>query len=817
MRILFQDLRYGVRMLLKKPGFTAIAVIMLALGIGANTAIFSVVYTVLLKSLPYENPNGIVMLWTDNPNLQLGFHEIPPSNAEIGEWKTKARSFARLSAFMPQNTDLANNGEPERIGGAAVTADFFPLLGVEPFAGRTFHSEEDQPGNHKVVVISFGLWQRRFGGDPQIISKTMIINGEPHAIIGVMPPNFHFPRGTEMPPIFQFATQADAWMPLAWKPEQWQSRSERLLVVLARLKTDVSLSQAQAEMDAITKQQTQAHPEARGWITKVTPLREQIIGPVRPVMVLLLCAVGLVLLIACVNVAALLVVRASARRQEIAIRAALGASFVRIVRQLLTESSLLAIAGSGLGLLFASWVLSVILALSPEDIPRLSETMIDGPTLVFMALVTALTVLLFGLAPAIMTSRVRLSNELKASSQRAGGDGIRQVQSWLVSGEIALAFVLLIGAGLLIRSLTRLQAVDPGFLSANVTSFDLRLPYSRYKTSDQRSLFFAQFLAKLGTSPGVEAVAAISSVPLAGAENVGFLAVEGRSYHVVTDQPVAERRVITPDYFKVMSIPVLQGRAFTDQDTVTAPLAVIVNETFVRKLFPNTDPIGKRLKLGGHNQDLPWRTVVAVIKDVLSISLVQEPKPQVYLPLTQFNRNEMSIVVKSALPPASLISAAKSELGSLDSALPIANIDTMEGIIAQALRRPRFNTFLISLFAGLALLLTVVGLYGSVAWAVNQRAHEIGIRMALGAQTRDVLKLIIVQGMKLVLIGVAIGLMGAFVLNRLMERLLFGVSATDPLTFALIALLLALVSLLACYVPARRAMKIDPIATLRSE
>ncbi len=516
----WQDLQFGLRMLRKNPGFSFVAILTLALGIGANTAIFSVVNAVLLKALPYADPQRLVVLWTDNPKLQLGFREIPPANADIPEWRARTQSFEQLAIFRPNAADLSSDGEPERVGGVAVNADFFSLFGVAPLAGRVFTAAEDQPGSDKVAVISHALWQRRFGGAPDVIGKTMTVNALNRVIVGVMPPGFHFPRGPEMPSVFGFPGRNDVWVPLAWDAQRWQ-RPAREVVVLARLKPGVALAQAQAELDTLVKQQDQLPTsQAKGWTVKVLPLHTQVVGDAQSLLLLLLGAVGVVLLIACVNVANLLLTRAATRRREIAVRSALGASRARVVRQLLTEGLLLAVCGGVTGILLAQWLLPVLIAFSPTNLPRLDEVRIDWLVLGFTLLVSLCASVLFGLAPALTASRVNLNEALKAAGQRSAGAANRRWTDWLIGAEVALTLVLLVAAGLCVRSLARLQAVDPGFRTSQLTAFGLYLPAKNYPSPQSQVSFYEQLLARLNATPGVEVAAATSVLPLSGGETM---------------------------------------------------------------------------------------------------------------------------------------------------------------------------------------------------------------------------------------------------------------------------------------------------------
>jgi putative ABC transport system permease protein len=814
---MIQDLRYGIRMLLKHKGFTLVAVLTLALGIGANTAIFSVVNAVLLQALPYADPQRLVVLWTDNPKLQLGGRAIPPANPDILEWRARAQSFERLAAFRPSLADLASDGEPERVGGVAVNADFFPLLGVTPLAGRVFTAAEDQPGSEMVAVISHALWQRRFGGVPDIIGKTLTVNARNRVIVGVMPPGFQFPRGSEMPAAFGFAGQTDVWIPLAWNLQRWQAQS-REAVALARLKPGVALAQAQAELDTLIKQPDQSlTSQAKGWTVEVRPLHTQIVGDTRSLLLLLLGAVGVVLLIACVNVANLLLTRATTRRRELAVRAALGASRSRIVRQLVTEGLILSFCGGVTGVLLARWLLPVIIAFSPADIPRLDGVRIDALVLGFTLVISVLASVLFGLAPALSAVRVNLNETLKAAGQRTTGSRNRRWTDWLIAAEVALTLMLLVATGLLTRTLARLQAVDPGFRPQQVTAFELRLSGQKYASAASQVQFFEQLLARLDATPGVETAAAISNLPFIGAATMEWVVVEGRLDNEFEAKPMAERLEITPDYFQALGVPLLKGRIFSTQDHAQAPPVVIVNETLARQMLPGKDPLGARIKLTSSYNPNDWRTIVGVVGDVRSYSLAQAPRPQLYYPHSQFTQNRLTVVVESALPHAELIATAKAHAKALDPLLPLAKIQTLEGALSAATASPRFGALLLALFAGLALLLALVGIYGSVAWAVSQRTPEIGLRMALGATPSVLLRLVVGQSIKPVLAGLALGLAGAFALTRLMNGLLFGVSATDPATFVAVTGSLLSVALLACYFPARKATAVDPMVALRSE
>jgi putative ABC transport system permease protein len=816
---MFQDLRYGLRMLLKTPGFTLIAIFTLALGIGANTAIFSVVNAVLLKALPFHEPDRIVMLWTDNPALDLGFHELPPAPVDLPEWRREAESFEQIAAIRPRDADLSEWGDPERVGGVQVTANFFSLLGAQPLLGRVFSVDEEQAGRDKVAIISYDLWQRSFGGETNIVGQLITVNQERRAVIGVMPPRFGFPRGAEMPAAYRLMPQTDLWLPYAESDEYWQRGKIRDYIAIGRIKREVSLAQAQSEMSAVARRQEEMFPDDHvGWTVHLRPLARQVAGQTRSILFVLFGAVGFVLLIACVNVANLLLCRSAARRKEMAVRAALGAGRGRIIRQLLTESVLLSAAGGAVGLLLGAWGVRVILALSPPNIARLDETTLDGPVLLFTVFVSLATGLIFGLAPAWRVSRINLSGALNAGGRSGAGDGRHRTHSLLVTAEVALAVALLAGAGLMTQSLLKLQAVDPGFKPQQVAAFDVGLHGGKYSSGDRIRQFYRETPERLGKLPGVRGVATISSLPLGGKEYVQMVIVEGEQPPSKDRTPIAERRLITPGYFDAMGVTLLQGRDFTGHDTADKLQVCIINETAARGYFHGADPIGKRLKFGGTDENFPWFTVVGVVRDVRGYALEAPLRPQVYRPVEQDTENEMTFVVRAEATPAALLERTiRAEMKSIDPSLPPANFRTMEGLVATALARPRFSALLLGLFAGAALLLTIVGLYGVVAYTVSQRTHEIGVRIALGASRRNVLALVIRQGMAPAVVGLAVGALCALALTRSLATQLYGVKPTDIPTFVCVSLILLLAALAACWLPARRAARVDPVVALRHD
>jgi putative ABC transport system permease protein len=746
--------------------------------------------------------------------------EIPPANADIAAWREQSQSFVRLAAFSPRTADLADGGDPERVGAAGVTAGFFETLGVTPLLGRTLAPDEEVHGGPPVALISHGLWQRRFGGDPALLGKGISINGDKRTIIGILPPEFDFPRGAEWPAYFPFPGRTEVWLPLVFRAQNdgtgwsnWQSRDERGLVVIGRLRPGASPRQAQAEMDAFAAREATDHPDThKGWGLKLVPLREQLAGKSHKALLILFAAVGLLLLIACVNVANLLLARGVARQQEMAVRAALGAGRGRLMRQLLTECVLLAALGSGLGLLVAEGSLRIFLALNPVTHSRLDDASLDPAVLGFAAFIALVTGVVFGLVPALQASRFDLRKSLHEGGRGADGAVRERVRGGLVATEVALALVLLTAAGLMFRSFLRVQAVQPGFRSDSVLVFDLQLPNARYPGEASQVTFFQQLIARLEALPEVRAAGAISYLPLGGGENMGSFTIEGEPGVNPGNEPRAERRWVTPGYFAAMGIPIRRGRVFTSRDDTGQPRVVVINETLARQFFSTFDPVGQRLSVGG-----ALRTVLGVVSDVKSSSLESDVRPQIYVPHAQWPWAGMTMVLNTEGQPLALASAVRNELKTLDALLPAAKMRTMQQVVSNAASSRRFNMALLAFFAVAALLLTMIGIYGVVAFLVGRRRREIGIRMALGARPGAVLRLILQQGMKPVAFGSAAGVAGSLAASRLVASQLYGVSSTDPLTLASIVALLLATALLACWLPARRAAKVDPMEALRYE
>ena len=824
MQTLWQDLRYGARMLFKQPGFTLIAVITLALGIGANTAIFSVINAVLLRPLPYPESDRLVLYNERSPQMD----GMSISWPNYSDWRAEQSVFEEMGVFNRGDYNLTGAGEPERIQAGQVTASLFTTLRAQAALGRVFNADEDKPGGPPVVVLSHGLWQRRFGGEAGIVGRTLNFNDRNYTVLGVMPPGFRMPSRVEM------------WAPVGQLSDQpsWKERGNHPgLYGVARLKPGVSLEQARAAMDNIATGLEKLYPNSnKDNRVRMIPLLENYVSDVRRALWVLAGAVGFVLLIACANIANLLLARATTRRKELAVRTALGAGRWRIVRQLLTESLLLAVLGGALGLLLATWGVELILKANPDAIPRAAEIGLDNRVLGFTFAVSLLTGLIFGLLPAWQASRVDVHETLKEAGR--GNSGGRQwLRGSLVVTEIAAALVLLVGAGLLIRSFYRLHQVNPGFSYERLWSANITLPEKKYG-SERQIEFWRQLTERLRTVPGVEAASVASGLPLGNNGWQTSFAVAGRPAPSPGQAPLMEACLVSPDYFRAMSIPLKAGRYFNEQDnlqhlagrdlsklgeeerTVAGLNVIVIDEEFARRHWPNENAVGKRIQLGGGVADmnLPLVTVAGVVGRVKMESLSGgSDYVQGYFCSLQLPRTGMTAVIKSRVEPASLTAAVRAQVAALDPTQPIFGIRTMEQIRDESVAAEKLNVMLLLLFAAVALVLALVGIYGVMSYAVTQRTHEIGIRLALGAQTNDVLRLVVGQGMLLTATGIGVGLALALGLTWLMKALLFGVSATDPLTFAGVAFLLAGVALLACWIPARRATKVDPMIALRCE
>jgi putative ABC transport system permease protein len=781
----------------------AVAVVTLALGIGANTAMFSVVNAVLLRPLPFVDPDRIVWLWDTQPQLPTA----PASLPDFLDWKEQNRSFEHLAAYQASNMFLdAGNGTDDVLVGL-VTPETFALFRVSPILGRTFTDEETLPGERsRLVVLGYSMWQNKFGSDPKVIGRTITLSGRAHTIIGVMQAGFSFPG------------RAQLWRPLPIDPKELD-RGPHYLRVVGRLKRDVTLAQAQADMSTIASRLAQQYPEKiAGHGVKLERLTDVVVGDISLALFVLLGAVGFVLLIACANLANLMLARVGARQKDIAVRTALGASRLDIVRQLLTESIMLAIAGGAAGLLLAIWAVRWVVSLSPDTIPRVGEISVDPRVAAFTLLLSVATGVLFGLAPALQMSKPDLTDALKESGRTIAGRGNR-LRSALVMSEVALSLVLLIGAGLMVRSFAKLNQVDPGFNPDRVLTLVVTLLSSKYP--DERvAPTYSQILELASAAPGVESAGAIGDLPLSGGNTSDSFTIEGRPAIAKEAEPSTEYRVVTPRYFESMGIPLLAGRDFAQTDTKQSPNVAVINDAFARRHFAGENPLGQRIKLQGQERD-PL-LIVGVVGNVRDFALDELPTPEAYVPFLQdplfkTNQRSMTIVARSKTDPGAISGSLRAALVSIDKSLPVTALKPMTEYMHDSLSRRRFNMILLAAFSGIALVLAGIGIYGVISYGVAQRTREMGIRMALGAQSRDVLKLVVRQAMLLTLGGVAIGLLASFALTRLMRSLLFSVSVTDPLTFAAIALLLTLIALLACLIPARRATKIDPLVALRYE
>ena len=804
METMLQDLRYTIRMLLKRPAFTAIVVLALAIGIGANTAIFSVINAILLRPLPYKDFDRISMIWMDNP--KLGVKEDWHSYPNYVDYKEQNSVYEDMAAFNNRSFNLTGVGDPVRILGAWNTASLFSVLGVPPSIGRVFTEEEEEPGKDLVVVLSNGLWRSQFGSDPNIVGQTISMNGANRTVIGVMPAGFSFPDKT-----------TEVWVPLAISPQRKQARGPISFKAVGRLKPGVSMTQAWADMSAIAKRLDEQYSRSDYGVNLVL-LRDQETRSVKPALLVLLGAVAFVLLIACANVANLLLARAAIREKEIAIRVALGARRSRIVRQLLTESAVLGLVGGAAGLLMAVLGLKVLVALSPGDIPRFDQAGIDGRVLFFTLVVSLLTGLIFGLVPSLQTSKPDLNHTLKEGGRGSTGAGSARVRNLLVVSEIALSLVLLVGAGLLIRSFMRLQQFDLGFNPDNLATMRIQLPGTKYREPAQVDAFYKQLFERIQSVPGVQSVGAISAVFIDDTPNSTNFSIEGRPVPTGADSIEVPFDSVSSDYFRVMGIPLRMGREFDDRDVRGSMPVVIVNETFVKRFFPDEDPLGKRFVYGTLAPDNnEWITIVGVVGDMRRTGFDRPVRPETFLPQSQNPSNALTVVARTAGEPANLSSTLRSEVWAIDRDQSVYDLKTMDQTLAEMSSQRRFNMLLLGVFAALALTLAAVGIYGVMSYSVAQRTHEIGIRMALGARGTDVLGMVVRRGMVLVTAGIGVGLIGAVALTRLMSSLLYGISATDPLTFVLIPIVLAVVALGACYVPARKATRVDPMIALRYE
>jgi putative ABC transport system permease protein len=810
MHSLLQDLRYGLRVLAKNPGFAAIASLTLALGIGANTAIFTVVNGVLLRPLPFVDPSRIVLVLEQNANFPA---LVSTSYENYSDWRDQSHSFTSMEASCAANLTLTGAGEPERLAARRMTAGVFPLLGVTPVAGRSFLPEEDRAEGRPVAMISYALWQRRFGGSPDWIGKTVELDSQPHTLIGVLPPGFLFLQPADVFVPFE------PWAKTLPDDRDWHPG----IIPLARLKPGATIEQARDEMKTIAQRLEKQYPlYDTGVSADVFRLQDRIVRNIRPALIVLLCSVGFILLIACANVANLVLARAACRSKEIAIRTALGAGRARVVRQLLTESVVIGVAGGALGLLLATASLGPLLKLAAKSVPNVGPIHVDYHALAFTAVVSLLTGLIFGLIPTLGTAKLDLREALNESSRGSTSDRAgRRIRSILVVSEIALAMLLLVGAGLLLRSFDRLQAVSAGFPADHLLAADVPLSPTAYQKPQQKFQFFDRLLARIQALPGVRSSGAASFLPMSGSGSIIHFNIFGRPPKEAHEFISAGYRTITPNYLETLGVPLLRGRMITAADSEKAPFVVVINTSMAHEFFADESPLGKKIQLGGlPDPEVPWMEIVGVVDNVRP-GLGLEPQSEMYLPYRQADTVlpvfQLSVLLRTSLDPTTEASALRSALHDIDRNQPLVNVRTMEDNMAASVSEPRFRTWLLGLFALLALMLATIGIYGVMSYSVNQRTQEIGIRMAMGAQPTQVFRLLTGQGLRLALTGVAIGLAGSIALTRVLQGFLYQISALDPLTFGCVAAVLVAVAVLASYLPARRATRVDPLVALRYE
>jgi putative ABC transport system permease protein len=800
---LVRDARYALRMLVRTPAFSLIAILTFAVGIGVNTAVFSVVNGVLLRSLPYPDADRITLVWLDN--RRMGIKEDITSYPNYLDWRNQNSVYAHLAAFDTLSFSLTGAGEPERLRGAEVTANFFDVMGVRPSMGRVFAVENEVEGQDAVVLLSHGLWQRRFAGAADVIGRTIALSGRQYEIIGVMPPELRWPE------------KAELWAPLSPDPNTRDARLAFWLPVMGRLKPGISVEQAQTEMSGISTRLEQTIPQMKGYGANVVPLHQQLVGNIEKPLLVLMSAVGFVLLIACANLANLMLGRTAARRKELAIRTALGAGRGRIIRQIVTEALVLALLGGTMGILLSYWATSFFVALGGPSIPRPEAIVLDARVMLFALGLATASAVLSGLIPAIHASLAAVTDRLREGGRQSGGSASRSTRNALVAAEVALALVLLTGAGLLMRTLWSMQSVDRGFSAERIVVATVSPPAASYPNALAVRGFYQRLLERVRAMPGVESAALASGVLQPLVTNSGLFTIEGQPL------PPPEERVeypfesVSPGFFETLRFQLALGRTFTDQDHADAPRVIVVNEALARMAWPNQDPLGRRLRAGGPQSQAPWMTVIGVIKDARRANVTRAIRPELYFSSLQSTTRTQTIVLRSAGDPAAQLSALRREVQALDPQLPLFEAGTLADEISTTLTQPRFQATLLAWFAGIALLLATVGIYGVTSHAVNQRTQEVGIRMALGASAADVLALMLVQHLRPAFVGIAVGIGTALILSRSLRSLLYGVSAADPLTFVLVAAALVGVAVVACLIPSRRAMRVDPLEALRAE
>jgi putative ABC transport system permease protein len=815
MDALIQDIRFALRLLIKNRGFAVVAVLTLAVGIGGNTAIFSLVNAVLLRQLPYKNPDQLVRIWSVRTDRDKSNFSLP----DFIDYRDENQTLEQISGFSSWNANLVSVGEPERVFGVRSSANIFQTLGVNAEIGRTLLNEDDNSGNQRFVVLSHGLWNRSFGMSADIVGKQLTLDDESYTVAGVLPPDFAFPGMVDADIVVPLVPDAD--------PLRKERGSISFLNVIGRLKEGITRQEAETDLNVIASHLQELYPvtNASKKGARLVPLHEELVGNFRLAFLVLSAAVGLVLLIACANLANLVLAKASTRYREMAIRLAIGATPGRLVRQLLTENILLALLGGSLGLILTRPAMKAIIALSPASLPRVGEIDIDARVLLFTLLISLSSGVLFGLMPTLNISKLSLTEELKGTGKGAS-DGSRKnsVRNLLILAEVALSLLLLIGAGLLAKSFLRLQAISPGFAIKNLLVMRLSLPKAQYSKPELVSAFYEQLSARIEYLPDVESVGATSVLPLSGANTRINFSILGRPPLSPSEKPVTQYRMTSPDYFRTMNIPILSGRDFTNRDTLHSQPVAIINDSFARRYWPDESPIGAHIKIDDNNHAPREVEIIGVVGDVRHVGLHADPAPEIYVPFSQIPEenvslltNNMNWVVRTSAEPLTLAGAVRREIQSVNGNIPASNTRSMEQFLSSSLAPSRFNLFLIGIFAIVALILASTGIYAVISYSVAQRTQELGLRMALGAQQLDVLKLVVGGSLKIVLIGVALGLVGAYILTRVMSNLLFGISVTDPSTFVLMPLLLIIIALVASYIPARRAAKVDPMIALRSE